>query len=67
MLLTKDIRWEIQALGVRLANAANEEELLRRNSSRAKPREQNERELKLIIADVKSLLAQIAIAFVLHD
>ncbi|KAF1349589.1 RanGTP-binding protein-domain-containing protein [Delphinella strobiligena] len=57
--LTKDIRWEIQALGVHLAKAASEEELLRRGSKRAKSREQNELELKLVIADVKRLLDRI--------
>ncbi|KAH0143395.1 Ran-binding-domain-containing protein, partial [Aureobasidium melanogenum] len=57
--LTKDLRWEIQALGTRLANAANEEELYRRKSSRAKSKEQNELELQLIVSDVKKLLDRI--------
>jgi hypothetical protein len=57
--LTKDLRWEIQSLGIRLANAANEEELYRRKSSRAKSKEQNELELQLIVSDVKKLLARI--------
>ncbi|KAL1303405.1 hypothetical protein AAFC00_006797 [Neodothiora populina] len=57
--LTKDIRWEIQGLGIRLSKAANEEELLRRRSKRAKSREQNELELKLIISDVRKLLDRI--------
>ncbi|KAH0041827.1 Ran-binding-domain-containing protein, partial [Aureobasidium melanogenum] len=57
--LTKDLRWEIQALGIRLANAANEEELYRRKSSRAKSKEQNELELQLIVSDVKKLLDRI--------
>lgn len=57
--LTKDIRWEIQNLGLRLASAANEEELLKRKSKRAKSREQNELELKLVIANVRKLLDQI--------
>ncbi|KAL9084907.1 MAG: hypothetical protein Q9165_007860 [Trypethelium subeluteriae] len=57
--LTKDIRWEIQNLGTRLSNAANEEELSRRGSSRAKPREQTELTLKLIISDIKKLLERI--------
>ncbi|TIA08973.1 Ran-binding-domain-containing protein [Aureobasidium pullulans] len=59
VVLTKDLRWEIQALGIRLANAANEEELYRRKSSRAKSKEQNELELQLIVSDVKKLLARI--------
>ncbi|KAF2239712.1 Ran-binding-domain-containing protein [Viridothelium virens] len=57
--LTKDIRWEIQNLGTRLSNAANEEELFRNGSSRAKPREQAELTLKLIISDIKKLLERI--------
>ncbi|KAK4991729.1 Ran-specific GTPase-activating protein 30 [Elasticomyces elasticus] len=57
--LTKDLRWEIQALGVHLANAANEEELLLRRSSKAKSREQTELELKLVIADIRKLLDRI--------
>lgn len=57
--LTKDIRWEIQALGIRLAKAANEEELLKRKSKRAKSREENELELKRVIANVRRLLDQI--------
>lgn len=59
MTLTKDIRWEIQALGIRLANAANQQDLLQRQSSRAKSREQNELELKSIVADVRKLLVSI--------
>ena len=59
MSLTKELRWEIQALAVRLSNAANEEELLRRRSVRAKSREQNELELQGIISDIKKLLARI--------
>ncbi|OCL03693.1 Ran-binding-domain-containing protein [Glonium stellatum] len=57
--LTKSLRWDIQSLGVRLANAVGEEELARRGSSRAKSRAQNELELKLIISDIKRLLDRI--------
>ena len=57
--LTKEIRYGIQRLGVRLSDAANEEELLRRKSSRAKTREQVERALANIIADIKALLVRI--------
>jgi hypothetical protein len=59
VVLTKDLRWEIQALGLRLANAANQEELYRRKSSRAMSKEQNELELQLIVSNVKKLLARI--------
>ncbi|KAK4539931.1 hypothetical protein LTR36_009973 [Oleoguttula mirabilis] len=57
--LTKDIRYEIQKLGTRLSNAANEEELLRRKSTRAKSREESEWELKAIISAIKALLVRI--------
>ncbi|KAF2162283.1 hypothetical protein M409DRAFT_58389 [Zasmidium cellare ATCC 36951] len=57
--LTKDIRYEIQKLGVRLSNAANEEELLRRKSSRAKSREETDHELRAIVQQIKLLLARI--------
>ncbi|PNS15111.1 hypothetical protein CAC42_2340 [Sphaceloma murrayae] len=57
--LTKELRYEIQALGLRLADAANEEELLRRRSPRAKSREQNELELQLVISEMRKLLIRI--------
>ncbi|KAJ9640524.1 Ran-specific GTPase-activating protein 30 [Coniosporium tulheliwenetii] len=57
--LTKALRWDIQSLGVRLAKAASEEELARRGSSKAKSKEQNILELKLIISDIKRLLERI--------
>ncbi|KAF1981529.1 Ran-binding-domain-containing protein [Aulographum hederae CBS 113979] len=57
--LTKNLRWDIQSLGIRLSRAANEEELLRRGSSKAKSRVLAEQELKAIIADIKRLLERI--------
>lgn len=57
--LTKDIRYEIQKLGIRLSNAANEEELLRRKSSRAKSREETDHELRAIVQQIKLLLNRI--------
>ena len=55
--LTKEIRYEMQRLGRRLDAAANDEELLRRNSRRAeRTREQTERELQSIITCIKHLL-----------
>lgn len=57
--LTKDIRYEIQNLGVRLNDAANDEQLLRRNSSRAKSRDETEQQMRVIIAEIKSLLDRI--------
>lgn len=57
--LTKEIRYAIQRLGTRLSEAANEEELLQRQSKRAKSRDDIERGLKVIIADIKQVLMQI--------
>jgi hypothetical protein len=57
--LTKSLRWDIQSLGVRLAKAVGEELLTRKGSSRSKSRAQNDLELKLIIADIKTLLTRI--------
>jgi hypothetical protein len=57
--LTKQIRLDIQDLGVRLSKAAADEELLRKGSSRAKNRAENDHELKLIVADMERLLARI--------
>jgi len=57
--LTKAIRLDIQALGIRLSAAASDEELLRRGSSKAKPEAQAVVELNAIIADMKRLLNRI--------
>ena len=57
--LTKSLRWEIQALGQRLAAAANAEELVRSRNSKVKDRTQHELELKRIVADIQKLLVRI--------
>ncbi|KAK4635783.1 Ran-specific GTPase-activating protein 30 [Fulvia fulva] len=57
--LTKDIRYEIQKLGKRLQDAANDEELLRHRSNKAKSREDTSQELKGCIDHIKLLLARI--------
>ncbi|KAI9790594.1 MAG: hypothetical protein M1835_000884 [Candelina submexicana] len=57
--LTKALRWDIQSLGIRLASAANAEELARRGDSKAKSRAQNELEFKYIIQDIRKLLERI--------
>lgn len=57
--MTKALRWDIQALGQRLANAASAEEQARRGSSNAKSRVQNDIELKLVIQDIRNLLGRI--------
>ena len=57
--LTKTIRCDIQALGMRLAKAATEEERLKRSTSKARAQSQIDMELKGIIADIKTLLSRI--------
>ena len=59
LALTKSLRRDIQALGVRLAKAAANEELTRKASSRANSKIQNELELKGVISDMTSLLEKI--------
>ncbi|KZF21009.1 Ran-binding-domain-containing protein [Xylona heveae TC161] len=56
--LTKALRWDIQNLGLRLANAAAAEERARRGS-RSASRAQNELEVQLIIRDIRKLLNRI--------
>lgn len=57
--LTKSLRWEIQALGQRLASAANAEDLVRRKSSKAHDKAQHELELKQIVQAIRKLLTRI--------
>jgi hypothetical protein len=59
LVLTKQLRMEIQNLGVRLNKAAADEEKIRRKSETAKTSEQMGFELKQIIAQMKRLLARI--------
>ncbi|KAL4895083.1 putative RanGTP-binding protein [Aspergillus ambiguus] len=57
--LTKTLRWEIQSLGQRLANAAASEELIRKGAKSSRSRSQNDAEIKLIIRDIRNLLVRI--------
>ncbi|KAK5798144.1 hypothetical protein VI817_004435 [Penicillium citrinum] len=57
--LTKSLRWDIQALGQRLARAAASEESRRKTSKSTKGGIQNVAEIKLIIKDIKKLLTRI--------
>ena len=59
MSLTKSLRWEIQALGQRLASAANAEELVRIKGSKAQDKSQHEIELKRIVQSIRKLLSRI--------
>ncbi|KAF7593491.1 hypothetical protein BBP40_011402 [Aspergillus hancockii] len=57
--LTKSLRWDIQALGQRLANAATSEELIRKGAQSSRSRSQNDAEIKSIIKDIRRLLVRI--------
>ena len=57
--LTKDLRFEIQSLGQRVATAAAAEESSKTHRQSSQARAQNELELKLIISDIKTLLERI--------
>ena len=59
MSLTKSLRWEIQTLGQRLAAAANEEVLAKRGSPKAKSKAENDLEFKIVLQDMKRLLAKL--------
>ncbi|KAG9238754.1 RanGTP-binding protein-domain-containing protein [Amylocarpus encephaloides] len=57
--LTKALRWDIQSLGTRLEKAAAAEELARKHSTRSKSQAAHETEIRLIILDIRALLARI--------
>jgi len=57
--LTKELRWEIQSLGQRVACAAASEESARKGRVSTRTKTQNELEIKLIVADINKLLARI--------
>ncbi|OBT92206.2 hypothetical protein VE01_09985 [Pseudogymnoascus verrucosus] len=57
--LTKELRWDIQSLGVRLAKAAGAEESARRGTGRSKSGPGHKAELRFIVQDIKRLLTRI--------
>ncbi|KAK6439074.1 Ran-specific GTPase-activating protein 30 [Oleoguttula sp. CCFEE 5521] len=57
--LTKEIRYDMQRLGERCKQSADEDELSRRQSSRAASREQCERQMRSLVLDIKALLERI--------
>ncbi|KAI3296710.1 hypothetical protein DTO002I6_3474 [Penicillium roqueforti] len=57
--LTKSLRWDIQVLGQRLGRAAASEEMRRKGARSSKDQTNSEKEIKLIIKDIKNLLARI--------
>ncbi|GAB1203107.1 hypothetical protein APSETT445_001733 [Aspergillus pseudonomiae] len=57
--LTQSLRWDIQALGQRLANAAASEEIIRKGGQSSRSRSQNDEEIKSIMKDIRRLLVRI--------
>lgn len=57
--MTKSLRWEIQALGVRLDKAASAEEQSRKTHDRAKTKQAHEVELRQIVLDIRKLITRI--------
>ena len=57
--LTKELRYEIQALGQRLSSAAASAESMKSSRLNTQDRSRNEVELKLIVGDIKKLLERI--------
>ncbi|KAJ5125754.1 hypothetical protein N7448_005068 [Penicillium atrosanguineum] len=57
--LTKSLRWEIQALGQRLAKAASSEEISRKGPKSSRDQAVIDAQVKAVIKDIKRLLARI--------
>jgi hypothetical protein len=57
--LTKELRWEIQSLGQRLAHAASSQESAKKSWISTQAQAKNEVEVKLIIADIRKLLGRL--------
>ncbi|KUJ23158.1 Ran-binding-domain-containing protein [Mollisia scopiformis] len=57
--MTRSLRWEIQSLGIRLAKAAEAEEASRKRKTRAISKAVHHAEIRLIMQDIKKLLARI--------
>ncbi|KAJ5662095.1 uncharacterized protein N7477_009711 [Penicillium maclennaniae] len=57
--LTKSLRWEIQALGQRLAKAASSEEVSRKGPKSSRDQAVIDAQVKTIIKDIKRLLTRI--------
>jgi len=59
LILTKALRWDIQSLGIRLAEAATAEEASRRKNNKVKSRASHEKEIREIVQDIRILLSRI--------
>ena len=57
--LTKELRWEIQLFGQRMASVATNEEAAQGSSKSAQAKAKSEQEVKLVIASMKKLLDRI--------
>jgi RanGTP-binding protein len=57
--LTKELRWEIQSFGQRMASVATSEEAAKGSSRSAQAKAKSEVEIKLVIASMKKLLERI--------
>lgn len=57
--LTKELRWEIQSLGHRLALAASSQESAKRSWISTQTRAKNEVEIKQVITEIKKLLERL--------
>jgi RanGTP-binding protein len=57
--LTKELRWEIQSFGQRMASVATSEEAAQGSSRSAQAKAKSEVEIKLVIASMKKLLGRI--------
>jgi RanGTP-binding protein len=57
--LTKSLRWDIQALGARLARAVSIEEVSQSGGSEAKSPAERSSELRLIVQEIRKLLLRI--------
>lgn len=57
--LAKDLRWDIQSLGIRLEKAAAAEETSRKKSGRAKSRASHEVAIRQIVQDIRKVLIRI--------
>ncbi|KAF2726185.1 Ran-binding-domain-containing protein [Polychaeton citri CBS 116435] len=57
--LTREIRADIQALGTKLDQAANEEKLFKSRSRKAKSREEVDAQLRSLVSEIQGLLIRI--------
>src|SRR2546421_866902 len=59
VILTKELRWEIQSLGQRLAQAASSQESAKKGWLSSQAQAKNEAEVKMIVVAIKKLLERL--------